>query len=250
MVKTADKNVGEVFMGYGVGEVAKAGAGKIYQLDVVSNNLANATTPGFKVEGYYPGLIKDDTNPVAGTMTNLSYTRVDYSQGMTQITGNALDVAIQGDGFFTVQTKDGLAYTRKGNFTMNKSKQLVTQSGEFVLGDKGPITISGGNVEIDSAGRVVADGAEAGKLSIARFDNMQALTREKEGLFTDPGAAKVKKMDNPELKPRHLEMSNANVIKEMVDMIDIQRSFESYQKVIQTIADLDKLSVSRVGRLA
>jgi len=57
-------------------------------------------------------------------------------------------------------------------------------------------------------------------------------------------------MDNPEIKPRHLEMSNANVIKEMVDMIDIQRSFESYQKVIQTIADLDKLSISRVGRLA
>jgi flagellar basal-body rod protein FlgG len=246
----AYKNVGEVSMGYGINEVAKAGAGKIYQLDVVSNNLANAATPGFKVEHFYPGLIRDNANSGEGSIPDQSSTMVDYSQGITQITGNALDVAIQGDGFFTVQTKEGLAYTRKGNFTINKNNQLVTQSGEFVLGDRGPITVSGGNVEIDNAGRVVADGAEAGNLRIARFDNIQGLTRVKEGLFTDPGAARVKKMDNPEIKPRHLEMSNANVIKEMVDMIDIQRSFESYQKVIQTISDLDKLSISRVGRLA
>lgn len=237
-------------MGYGVGEIAKAGAGKIFQLDVVSNNLANAVTPGFKVEHYYPGLIKDDASSGEGSLPGQSSIMVDHSQGITQITGNALDVAIQGDGFFTVQTKDGLAYTRKGNFTINKSSQLVTQSGELVLGDRGPITVSGGNIEIDNAGRVVANGTEAGKLSIAKFDNVQALSRVNEGLFTDSGDAKVKKMDNPEIKPRHLEMSNANVVKEMVDMIDIQRSFESYQKVIQTIADLDKLSVSRVGKLA
>ena len=237
-------------MSYGVGEVAKAGADKIYQLDVVSNNLANTATPGFKVEHYYPGLIKDDTNTEEGSTPNLSYTRVDYSQGIMQITGNALDVAIRGDGFFTVQTKEGLAYTRKGNFTINKNNKLVTQSGEFVLGDKGPITVGGGNIEIDNAGRVAVNGAEVGNLKIVKFDNMQALTRAKDGLFTDSGAAKVKKMDNPEIRPLHLEMSNANVIKEMVDMIDIQRSFESYQKAIQTIADLDKLAISRVGKLA
>ena len=237
-------------MSYGVGEVAKAGADKIYQLDVVSNNLANTATPGFKVEHYYPGLIRDDANTGEGSTPNLSYTRVDYSQGITQITGNALDVAIQGDGFFTVQTKEGLAYTRKGNFTINKNNQLVTQSGEFVLGDRGPITVTGKDINIDSVGNIKVSGVDSGKLQIVRFENPQALTRIKDGLFTDPGAAKVKKMDKPEIKPRHLEMSNANVIKEMVDMIDIQRSFESYQKVIQTIADLDKLSISRVGRLA
>ncbi|MCX6225385.1 MAG: flagellar hook basal-body protein [Bacteroidia bacterium] len=236
-------------MGYGISEVAKAGAGKIYQLDVVSNNLANTATPGFKVEHYYPGLISDDTHTGEGSTPNLSYARVDYSQGMMQITGNALDVAIQGDGFFTVQAGQGTAYTRKGNFTINKNNQLVTQSGEFVLGDKGPITVGGGSIEIDSVGNVKVNGVGSGKLQIVRFENPQALTRTKDGMFNDPGAAKVKKMDNPEIKPLHIEMSNANVIKEMVDMIDIQRSFESYQKAIQTIADLDKLAISRVGKL-
>ena len=237
-------------MSYGVGDVAKAGAGKVYQLDVVSNNLANTATPGFKVEHYYPELIRDDTNIEEGSTPKLSYTRVDHSQGIMQITGNALDVAIQGDGFFTVQTKEGLAYTRKGNFTINKNNQLVTQSGDYVLGEKGPITVTGKNIDIDSVGNVKMNGVKSGKMQIVRFENLQALTRTKDGLFNDPGAAKVKKMDNPEIKPLNLEMSNANVIKEMVDMIDIQRSFESYQKAIQTIADLDKLAISRVGKLA
>jgi flagellar basal-body rod protein FlgF len=131
-------------MGYGIGDVAKASEGRIRQLDMVSNNLANTGTPGFKVEHFYPGLIKDDINTGEGSTPNLSYTRVDYRQGIIQITGNPLDVAIQGDGFFTVQTKEGLAYTRKGNFTVDKNNQLVTHSGEFVLGDRGPITVGAG----------------------------------------------------------------------------------------------------------
>jgi flagellar basal-body rod protein FlgF len=237
-------------MGYGVSEVARAGAEKIYQLDVVSNNLANTATPGFKVERYCPGTTREDSNTKEVSNQDLAFTIVDYSQGMMQKTDNALDVAIQGEGFFTIQTGQGTAYTRKGNFTINKNSQLITQTGELVLGDKGrPITVTGKNIDIDHVGNVTVDGTESGKLQIARFENPQVLTRTRDGLFRDPGAAGMKRMDNPEIKPRQLEMSNVNAIKEMVEMMDIQRSFESYQKVIQTIADLDKLAISRVGKL-
>lgn len=235
-------------MSYGVGEVAKASTDRIYQLDVVSNNLANTGTPGFKVERFYPGTTGDDAKE--GATTRLSFTMVDYSQGMMQKTDNALDVAIQGEGFFTVQTRGGLAYTRKGNFTINKNNQLVTQSGDNVLGKAGPIAINGKTVNIDNQGGVIVDGAEAGKLKIVRFDNVKALTRHGNGLFMDPGSGGMKNLEKPEVSSRHLELANVNVIREMVDMIDIQRSFEFYQKVIQTIADLDKLSTGRVGKLA
>jgi len=236
-------------MGYGIGEVAKASEGRIYQLDVVSNNLANTGTPGFKADRYQPGIAVGDTNAKEASTSRQPFTMVDYGQGLMQKTDNVLDVAIQGEGYFTVQTGDGLAYTRKGNFTINKNSQLVTQSGESVMGNNGPITVTGGDVDIDNVGNVSVNGVAGGKLKIVRFENPLALTRTKEGMFTDPGSAGMKQMENPEIKPHQLEMSNVNVIREMVDMIDIQRSFETYQKVIQTIADLDRLATGRVGKL-
>jgi flagellar basal-body rod protein FlgF len=236
-------------MGYGVGDVAKASESRILQLDIVSNNLANTGTIGFKAERYHPGTISVGDGVKVGATPRTPFTIVDYGQGVMQKTDNVLDVAIQGEGFFTVQTREGLAYTRKGNFTINKKNQLVTQAGEFVMGNQGPITVTGRDVNIDAIGNVSLNGVTAGALKIVRFENNQALTRNKDGLFTDSGTAGMKKMENPEIKPRQLEMSNVNTIREMVDMIDIQRSFETYQKVIQTMADLDKLATSRVGKL-
>jgi flagellar basal-body rod protein FlgF len=237
-------------MGYGIGDVAKASESRIFQLDVVSNNLANTGTAGFKAEHFHAGATGVGTNAKEGTTPRLPFTMVDHSQGAIQKTGNALDFAIEGDGFFTVQTREGFAYTRKGNFTINKNSQLVTQSGDIVMGNQGPITLTGRDVNIDNTGRMFVNGVAEGELKIVRFENRQALTRTKDGLFTGTDTAGMKKMDNPNIKPQQLEMSNVNSIKEMVDMIDIQRSFETYQKVIQTIADLDKLATSRVGKLA
>ena len=234
-------------MGFGIGDVAKASEHKIVQLDVVANNLANAGTTGFKAQRHHPG---SGIDAKGGAAPRPAFTVVDYAQGSLQKTDNALDVAIEGEGFFAVQAGQGVAYTRKGSFTVNKNSQLVTQAGMPVLGKQGPITISGGNVDIGAAGDVSVDGAVAGELRIVRFDNVQALTRNQEGLYSDPGTAGMKNMENPEIKSRQLEMSNVNAIREMVDMIDIQRSFETYQKVIHTMTDLDKMAVSRVGKLA
>jgi flagellar basal-body rod protein FlgG len=216
------------------------------QLDVVSHNLANLATPGFKVEHLYPGDKTADNKSDSGAG---AFLMVDYSPGLLQKTDNTLDAAIQGDGFFVIENKTGVAYTRKGNFSISKNT-LVTQSGDNVLGEAGPIRTNGKRVTIESNGAVLVDGTEAGKLQMASFDNRQNLQRRGDGLFTDPGTAGKKKVAAPDLLPGHLELANVNAIKEMADMIDIQRSFESYQKVMQTIQDLDKLSTGRVGRLA
>lgn len=136
------------------GELTKIGTFRFAQLDVVSNNLANIGTPGFKVEHLYQGYKSPHNHGAAG---ETAYMFVDYSQGILQKTDNTLDVAIQGDGFFVVETKAGNAYTRKGNFTINKDSQLVTRSGDYVLGEAGPIKINGRNVNIDNSGTVMVE---------------------------------------------------------------------------------------------
>jgi flagellar basal-body rod protein FlgF len=236
-------------MSYGMREIARATESRIYQLDVVSNNLANAATPGFKVERYLSGIKTAEAQTKGDSELYQSITTVDSRQGMIQRTDNLLDVAIQGEGYFTVQTGDGLAYTRNGNFTINKNKQLTTHSGEIVMGDNGPITINGRDIDIDNVGNVSVEGVKVGSLKIVGFEKPQQLTRTKESLFTDLGNAGMKIIATPDVQPRQLEMSNVDAIREMVEMVDIQRSVETYQKVIQTINDLDKLSVSRVGKL-
>jgi flagellar basal-body rod protein FlgF len=233
-------------MAYGINEIANICNSTLSQLDVVSHNLANLATPGFKVEHLYPG----DKNPAnSGDVAGKSFIVVDHSPGLMQKTDNVLDVAVQGEGFFVIEQKTGVAYTRKGNFSIYKN-ELVTQSGDRVLGEAGPIKINGHEVTIENNGTVMVDGTEAARLQLASFDKRSNLVRRGDGLFTDPGTSVNKKVATPDLIPRHLELANVNAIKEMADMIDIQRSFESYQKVMQTIQDLDKLSTSRVGRLA
>ena len=237
-------------MRYEISEITKLCEHRISQLDAVTHNLANINTPGFKFENLYFAAKNKDAKGDATASLFSPFLSVDYSQGIMQKTDNPLDVAIQGDGFFTIQTKNGPAYTRKGNFTVNKNNLLVTQSGEYVLGEKGPIVINGKNVNIDKEGNVKVDGNDVDKLSIVNFDNIKAIVRYGEGLFIDPGKGGMKRLEKPEVSSRHLESSNVNAVNEMVKMIDIQRSFESYQKVIQMMEDMDKLSTGRLGRLA
>ncbi len=234
-------------MSFGIVELANAGNLNLAQLDAVSHNLANIGTPGFKAEYLYQReRIVEKPGP-AGEKASLF---VDHRQGVVQKTDNPLDVALHGEGFFVIETGTGTAYTRKGNFTLNKNNELVTEAGDRVLGEGGPLKINGRQVNIDSDGKIQVDGAEIGSLRIAGFEKRQNLVRRGDGLFTDPGDAGAQKIERPDIKSRSLESANVNAIKEMVDMIGIQRSFESYQKLIQVISEMDKLSTSSLGKLA
>jgi flagellar basal-body rod protein FlgG len=175
---------------------------------------------------------------------------MDFAQGIPEKTGNLFDLSIEGDGFFALQNKNGTTYTRNGSFILNKQNELVTHSGEYVLGETGKIIINGTDINIDSDGTVEVDGNIAGKLKIVSFTNQNELTRTMGGQYIDEGKARQKKADSYRISNGYLEMSNVSAAKEMIDMIDIQHTFETYQKIILTMSDLDKISTSRIGVLS
>lgn len=238
-------------MSYGIYDLVQVSTRKISQLDAVTNNIANAGTPGFKAEHLHFAM--QDRKEASADGQSTSYVpslMVDYSPGGMEKTGNVLDLAIRGEGFFAVETKEGVAYTRRGNFTLNKNNELVTQSGDYVLDAGGKhIVVNGDDLQVSEQGQITVDGNAAGRLRMVAFGKGQALLSRGDGLYTDPGNAGLKTLDKPDLASGYLEMANVQAIKEMVAMIDIQHSFETYQKAIQTIADLDRLSVNRVGKL-
>jgi len=151
--------------------------------------------------------------------------------------------------FFTIQTRQGDAYTRNGSFALNKNKELVTLNGEYVLGQAGKIVIDGKDVSIDKDGTISVDGNPSGKLKIVDFGNAQALTRSGEGRFLDSGKAELKEAGSYRIAGGYLEMSNVNAVREMTDMIEIQRAFETYQKVILTLQTMDNIATNRIGKV-
>lgn len=236
-------------MAYDIYTVAAAMDRKIMQLEHLSTNLANASTTGFKATHLVTMNALQEENRPGENAASLNSLVVDFARGISQRTDNPLDLSLQGDGFFTVETPEGQAFTRKGDFTVNSLNRLVTQAGDPVVGEGGPITLQDGKIQIAADGSVFVDGNQVGKLKIVDFSNRQNLRNGGDGLYIDDGTAGIKKVDRPEISSGSIELSNINAISEMAEMIDIHRSFETYQKVIQTLSDLDKLSVSRVGRV-
>ena len=236
-------------MRYDVNDVAIAGARKLTQLDFVANNVANANSAGFKSEHLYYAMKGKDAQENSRIDLGPTATRIDFTQGTLNRTGNKFDLAIESEGFFTIQTKNGIAYIRNGSFMLNKNNELVTPAGDYVMGESGKIVISGESVGIDADGSIQVDGSVAGKLKITSFSNPDDISRAAAGQYVDSGKAGPKKADNYKIASGYLEMSNVNAVKEMVDMIDIQRTFETYQKIILAMSDLDKISTNRIGKL-
>jgi len=234
---------------YNITDIARAGARKISQLDYVTNNIANSSTSGFKAEHMYFSMKGKDVQQGALVDLGSTVSKMDFSQGTLRVTGNVLDIAIEGDGFFTIQTKQGDTYTRNGSFVLNVNNELVTQSGEPVLGESGKIVINGSKVNIDQQGSIYVDETLAGKLKIAAFENPQALTRSANGGFIDNKKAGLKNSSEHRIASGYVESSNVNAVREMTDMMEIQRTFETYQKMILTLQDLDKISTNRIGKL-
>jgi flagellar basal-body rod protein FlgF len=236
-------------MAYDISAIAAAMDQRVSQLEHITNNLANAATPGFKAAHLYLlNSLQEESKP-GDNSTPLTSLVVDFAQGISQKTDNSLDLSLQGDGFFVIQTKEGTAYTRKGDFTVNGNNQMVTQTGDLVIGEGGPIALRNGKVHINEDGSVFVDESQVGKLKIVDFVNRQTLRNTGGGLYLDDGEAGIKKVDKPNILAGNIEFSNVNVISEMAEMINIHRSFETYQRIIQQLTEQDKLSTSRVGRV-
>jgi len=234
----------------GIEILANAAIGQIARLNCAANNIANVNTPGFKaglshfLEGNVAGGISE------GKPIQKPVTAVDYSPGSIRETGNVLDLVINGEGFFAVQTKDGVAYTRDGRFTLNENGVLTTLGGDYVLGRGGKIVIEGNDIQISENGLISVAGNEVDALKIVSFREPSALVRLSAGFYRNPdNLAGAEEEGNARVQSGHFELSNVQVIKEMVDMINIQRTFESYQKAIQTISEQDRLSTNHIGKL-
>ena len=213
------------------------------QLDVITNNLANASTTGFKRDGvaFAEGLEREmrangGLGAVLGSLGSgavQSGQFTDFEQGVLNPTGNPLDVAIQGaKGLFAVQTPQGVRYTRDGSFSLNQDRELVTHQGYPVLDDSlRPITLPSGKPLIQDDGTVQVDNQDSGKIGI--FDG--SFTKTGDNLYESLDA---KALDEPQLKAGHLEGSNVNAVESMVQMITLNRAFELAQRSIQQQDDL------------
>ncbi|MBC2711733.1 MAG: flagellar basal-body rod protein FlgF [Desulfosarcina sp.] len=239
-----------------------AAAGALVQqlrLEVLSNNVANINTIGYKGDKSI-FQIPEETEPllfetpIEGIETWSPYappfsTIIDFSQGAIRQTGNRLDVAINGSGLFSVQTPDGVQYTRQGSFTLDAEGVLVTQDGYPVLGEGGEINLEEGTVEIDGEGGVYVDGDEVGRLQIADFPNGEALKKVGNGRFVaSETAVRGERPENTTLSQGYLETSNVNPVQAMTEMIETSRAFEAYQKVIQSSDEATSKSINEVGR--
>jgi flagellar basal-body rod protein FlgG len=236
------------------------------QLDVISNNLANANNNGFKSsrvnfedlmyqQMQQPGVSNnaEDVRPTGievGLGTRVSGTQLDFTQGSPVQTGRTTDVMINGNGFFRVKTLpnqgDGLAYTRTGSFFVNPNNQLVLNSSSGYVLDP-PVTIPANATAIDigNDGRVYATlpgtttPTQAGQIQIASFTNPQGLTQIGGNLYQQTAASGTPVLDNPgnqslgTLQSGALEASNVDPVNELVSLIQTQRIFEMNSQSIQ-----------------
>ena len=240
------------------------------RLDVLSNNLANANTNGYKKEGMtsrafsevYGVKINDiseaSTKRRIGKMSlgvKVGETYRDWSEGSIKTTNNTYDVALTGPGFFTISTTDKSGkthtrYSRDGEFTVTTDGYLTTKDGDFVLDDGGakiqiPKT---GKVVIAPDSRITVNGVDVAKLGIVDFEDYDYLQQYGENLFDAVDGAK-KIQCNTSVEQGLLETSNVNVVQEMVTMITVERSYQSHQKMIQTIDNMLDKSVNSVGKI-
>jgi flagellar basal-body rod protein FlgG len=230
------------------------------RMDVVSNNLANATTTGFKKEGLttqsfdtmYGIKIKDRTvgnlNQNIGKLSlgaKIGESYRDWSQGSFVSTESTYDFALSGKGFFNISftSKSGVTstmYSRDGSFQMNQEGYLVTKDGDFVLGESGnPIQLPTDidTLEVQQNGEIYADGVYVDTFALTDFEDYNYIEAFGENLYrTVDGATETE--CTATVNQGYTEASNMNVVSEMVEMISIAREYESGQKVINAVDEM------------
>lgn len=220
---------------------------------ITANNLANMNTVGFKAEN---PLFEEYLMPVAredAPNKRLSFVidggmHRNMAEGAFRTTGNQLDFAISGDGFFKVQTPEGIRYTRNGHFQLDNTGRLVTGAGHPVLGEGGaPIFFDAEETEITVAG----DGTistvlgERGRLALAAFDNPRALTKTGNNLLET--AQPEREAEEAKLMQGALEDSNVQAIEQMTNMIEVMRSYTSAAKLVETASEMKRRAVQELG---
>lgn len=241
-----------------------------YRMDIMSNNLANSSTVGYKKEGStsqsFDAVLAyklNDTTDIGNLPKRIGHNNPgvkigevynDYGQGSFQITDNTYDLALSGDGFFTIEFKNkagvtSTKYTRAGDFTLNTEGFLVTKEGDYVLGTAGRIRLdTNADTAIMKDGSITQNGVKVAELRITDFEDYNYLVKYGETYF-EPVEGYEIKASEAEVFSGYLEASNVQVVSEMVDMINITRAYESNQKILQTYDSTLDVAVNQLGRL-
>lgn len=233
------------------------------RLSILSNNISNINTVGFKEDLLFrietaneeqeqivledvpegiPELSHGDL-PV-GTFSN-------FDQGRLLHTGNKLDLALEGNGFFCVETATGVQYTRKGNLAIDTKGILITQEGFQVIGKGGRIELNTQDFEVDGEGNIIVDGDTVDTIKIVDFDKPAGLQKMGATRFAiaDPLTNEIK-AEGFSVHQGFVESSNVDAVNAITEMIDVLRGYEAYQKVIQSLNDITLQAINEVGQLA
>jgi flagellar basal-body rod protein FlgF len=237
--------------------------------DVISNNMANVNTTAFKkdrtifrafpemnihrIHDPVPAGLDKVVDPrpfigMMGTGVMLDEVNTDFNQGHLITTSNPLDLAIRGEGFFQVQTPEGIRYTRDGSFSLSSNGYLVTKEGYYVLGENGPLQLlQTGDITISQQGEVFVNDEYIDRLNIVTFADLNQLQKQGDNLyFTD---AVPEPLQDADVVQGALEGSNISIVAEMVDLISAFRAYEANQKVIQTHDTTLDRAINDVGRI-
>ncbi|MEM7409223.1 MAG: flagellar basal-body rod protein FlgF [Myxococcota bacterium] len=223
--------------------VSSAGAdARLKQLEMVANNLANADTDGFRADAASFGraltanLESADAERSLGlhVFVNTQGPGVRHVSGPVTRTGGDLDVAIDGPGFFSVQTPAGVRYTRAGGFQVDPAGQLISTAGHPVLGDGGPINVGPGAARIDADGQIVsATGGVLGRVAVDLFEDPSQLSKAGENLFEAPPLARRQPAGVRNLVPGSVETSNVKPMQELAHLVVLQRAFDASMEALQ-----------------
>ena len=253
---------------------ASAGIKQARKMEMIAQNLANVNNTGYKKDALVFKEMMPPFPPDSGldagknillspdkSNKNVSYVGItdqytDFSTGGIKKTGGVLDLALDGEGFFKVQTPDGPRYTRNGNFRLNTAKQLVNQNGNQVLDrNDTPVVIDApGKISIDGEGSISVGNGLANttitNIKLVNFENKKFLEKIGDGLYRNKGLPE-EELEAIDIKTRQgfLESSNVTSVEEMTEMVGTLRIFESYQKIIQSIDSMNDQSVNTIGRV-
>lgn len=209
-------------------------------LDTAAANLANAQTPGFRAEREYfrsallgPGAADSQLGRTVNNYGLLGGDQLYLGQGQLQQTGNPLDLAVQGQGFFAVKTTQGVRYTRDGAFQRSRNGQLVTASGEPVLSSTGkPIPVPPGQVSVGTDGVLSVDGGAVATVGVFTFPASTPLTPEGSNRYAAPKGAKPVVSRDASVRQGTIEAANQDTITSTVDLLSMQREAEMMQKAL------------------
>lgn len=240
------------------------------RLNILTNNLANVTSIGFKTDAavFYvapqpvlvgPVTMAETERPVMGAVDPLAALQsaphpqvaihTDFTQGALRETGNPFDLALEGNGFFVIDQAGTPLYTRQGSFTLNAERRVVTQNGLAVQGENGAITVQGRQVTVDRSGRVFADGTLVDRLKLVDIPQSSRLEKVGDTLFRSVGPdTEMPDATEVVVQQGSLELSNSEVVRLLGAVIQTSRAYEAYQRVIQSFDETAGRAVNDIAR--